>query len=226
MEEIGPPRAAARCRNVRLVHPDDAEILGHGVWRSRGYEDSFEEALLVERLCWRRCSLCCKQQQCVYWAPWVIQAPSKLLQNRGLKGWGLYAARTFRKGDVIGWYSGRRIPSADSSFPSALAARVAAAFYLRGLADGPDKELSRSMSQIQRHGDDYWVIDGSHGSEPFCQMINSPAGGDAPNLRLLPNGVLEVIARQIAPLSELLFEYGEWYRFDRKDEQSCEDSVL
>ena len=116
--------------------------------------------------------------------------------------------------------------SADSSFPSALAARVAAAFYLRGLADGPDKELSRSMSQIQRHGDDYWVIDGSHGSEPFCQMINSPAGGDAPNLRLLPNGVLEVIARQIAPLSELLFEYGEWYRFDRKDEQSCEDSVL
>ena len=72
------------------------------------------------------------------------------------------------KPDIIGRYTGRRLPHEGASFHTSMQARIAAKLYLGSLEDGPEAALTRSMTGIQQHGEhDFQIIDGSHGGEPF-----------------------------------------------------------
>lgn len=124
------------------------------------------------------------------WRPWVVDAPSAALAKLGLKGRGLYAARAFQPGDVIGRYDG--VPVAEDE----VAALVAA---------GHDK-LARIGGQ---------VLDGKDQGPPFLQLLNDPRGTDRrATAQLRPSGrvvAVEELSTYPAPGSELLISYGDDY---------------
>ena len=205
---VGPSQSdpcPACCRWTRVVSAEQAALHGHpSVWQSRVLNDDehqlgpfdcgFEEVTLVSRLCYRTLT------SSMFWAPWVIKAQSKLLRTRGVFGWGLYAARTFHstrwnmKPDIIGRYTGRRLPHEGASFHTSMQARIAAKLYLGSLEDGPGRRDALYDRHSQHGEHDFQIIDGSHGGEPLRQMINSPFGsGVRPNLKLTPNGNVIVI---------------------------------
>ena len=107
------------------------------------------------------------------WQPWVIVAPSALLKNLGYDGLGLYAARPFKKDDIVGRYGGRIVEAFDEDYEHDPAVIEAL------LSQNHDKLLLRKGLNGRME-----IVDGSTDGPPYLMRCNDPKGS-----RLKPNGV-------------------------------------
>ena len=158
-------------------------------------------------------------EQC--FSPWLVVAPSALLVSVGAHDKGLYAARSFAEGQLIGMYNGRVVghyTSREEALDAPETQRLA--------RSGADKLVTVRPSQ----GGGVDLIDGSHGTIPYVHLCNDPhRTRRTPNCELTPGGYLRALRRIPAfdlgrPLddgknrrAELLICYGDdfWLLFDR-----------
>ena len=152
------------------------------------------------------------------WEPWVVVARSALLEEIGHRGLGLYAARRFRKGDVIGKYDGKIVGRYNSRANALRSERV------RNLIEGgSDMIVTRS---VRPRGVE--VVNGSTSGAPYLQYANDPRGTSLrANAYLSPGGYLTVLQSDVPAFnleksmednirSEIRWSYGEdyWNTFD------------
>ena len=145
------------------------------------------------------------------WEPWVIAARSAILAAVRQPGRGLYAARPFKRGDVVGKYAGEVVGRFESR-AAALASREADAL----VRAGHDKLITRHVSG-QRGVE---LVDGASGGPPFLHYINDPRGTRLkPNVGLTDHGYIVVVQEAVPAFdlskpieenakSELRFSYG------------------
>ena len=144
--------------------------------------------------------------------PWVVLGPSALLHRVGKHGFGLYAARSFKRGDYIGKYSGDTLGHF-SSREDALDSKQAK-YRLRR---GNDKLITLRVSGSPG----VELIDGSTSGPPYISSCNDPRniGRITANADLTEYGYLRVTHARIPafnldkPLdenqqSELRWDYG------------------
>jgi len=146
---------------------------------------------------------------------WVVVAPSAMLSSIGVAGRGLYAARSFRRGDYLGRYSGEVVT------PRPYRSREHALHSPETMARVSSGATSLMVVRSQGGGPGWVVVDGAEAGPPFLQRINDPRGTRLrPNVEVTEHGFVRVIASRIEafdpeqPLStksELRFEYGEEY---------------
>ena len=147
------------------------------------------------------------------WEPWVFVARSALLDRVGVLGYGLYAARRFRKGDVIGRFDGTVVNtfnSREQAMRSPIARRM--------VQGGKNMIITR---QAQPRGVE--LLNGSTGGAPYLQYANDPRGtGLQPNANVTPGGYMTVSQTSIQAFdldkrlhenigSEIRWSYGDDY---------------
>ena len=147
------------------------------------------------------------------WQPWVVVAESAVLNSLGFKGQGLYAAKAFKKDDVIGRYDGQ----------------VVGVFESR--ADALESDVTKRLVRMQRDklitrnrkGGGVELVDGHTQGPPFLAKVNDPRGTNMrPNVFISPFGYMCVLQARIPAFdfdlgleanraSELRFSYGDEY---------------
>lgn len=145
--------------------------------------------------------------------PWTIVAPSDMLRRIGAVSSGLYAARSFQQGDVIGLY-----PQGPSDVVGHFATReeaLAAPRTRRRLMRGRDKLVTTRNP----HGKGVLLLDGQRGGGAEVPRANDPRGtGLRANCVLTEGGYLRVTARRVPAFvfdaednsaSELRISYGD-----------------
>lgn len=145
------------------------------------------------------------------WEPWVIVAPSALLQSIGFEGLGLYAARAFKRDDVVGRYDGTVI---DTSVESVDISKRIGELVLQG----HDKLLLRRNEQKQME-----IVDGATSGPPYLMRCNDPRGSRyKPNTRYTDGGYMRISQSRVKAfdmsksvqdniVSELRVDYGSDY---------------
>lgn len=144
------------------------------------------------------------------WHPWVCVGQSAILTRLGREGNGLFAARSFKAGDIVGRYEGSLV----GHFATRKAA-LAAPQTRRLLMRGHDKMVTLRPGR----GAGFQLIDGSTAGPPYISLCNDPRNTRLhPNCELTDAGYLRVTAAHVpafnlnktdnAP-SELRFEYGQ-----------------
>lgn len=125
------------------------------------------------------------------WEPWVLVAQSAALRRRGVRGYGLYALRTFDgpretdvgevKGARIGRYGG--VVRAEFANVESDEARA----FIEDLARrGHDHLLAMRVNQ----GRGWAIVDGADGPLPRLHRMNDSRGtGTKANVRFAENGV-------------------------------------
>ena len=148
------------------------------------------------------------------WEPWIIVAESAIMRRAGVRGLGLYAARTFRKDDYVGRYDGHVV----GVFASREAA-LASPACRRLVMQGHDKLITRRPTR----GSGVELVDGVSGGPPFLHRMNDPRGTSVyANVELTPGGWVQVVQRSVSPFdlnkgvdanirAELRLSYGEEY---------------
>ena len=136
--------------------------------------------------------------------PWVWIGPSALLNRIGLNGKGLYAAKKFKIGDLIGKYSGREL----GRFHSETECDTYASN--RSLSD------MVLMCRVGQRESGFLLIDGSTGCAPYLQYVNDAKGtGKKNNSKLTSFGnlyaqsTIEALEKPHMNIQhELCFSYG------------------
>ena len=152
--------------------------------------------------------------------PWLVVAPSALLRQVGCSGMGLYAARPFKRGQLLGRMGGRIL----GHYPSARDAIASPA----ARAHCGDKLVA-----LRAAGRGYNLVDAEHAGAPFIQYANDGRTRRRPNTALTEGGYLIVtnaaipgfsLPRTLAQNSraELLFEYGDDYWASHRDPSLAE----
>jgi len=150
------------------------------------------------------------------WKPWVLVVESCILRRVGARGLGLYAARGFKRDDLVGAYGGAVVGTYGSR-REALASPECARLVRRG----HDKLITRRP----RDGvPGVELVDGDQGGgPPFLHRINDPRGTRLqPNVALTPGGWIQVTQRRVPAFdldktleenihSELRVSYGDDY---------------
>lgn len=141
--------------------------------------------------------------------PWVIAGPSAILHTLGVTGRGLYAARPFKKGDILGRYGGTVVtPHPLPTREEAMSSPRVQSLVARGVD---------TLMVVRNPGGKGWnVIDGSTMGPPYLQFVNDPRGTRLhPNCEVTEAGYVKVIATRIPAFhpdrpiqSELRFPYG------------------
>jgi hypothetical protein len=144
------------------------------------------------------------------WRPWVCIADSHVLRRLGRRGLGLFAARPFRAGDVVGRYDGRLV----GHFATRRAA-LEAPQTRRLLRRGHDKLVT--LRRGGRAG--VALIDGAHSGPPHIALCNDPRRTRLrANCALTEAGNLRVTAAHVPAFdldradntrSELRWDYGD-----------------
>ena len=146
--------------------------------------------------------------------PWVVAAPSALLKRLGVGGTGLYAARGFKREDLIGQYPHDTVVG---HYPTREAA-LGAPETQRLVEQGHDK-----LACVRVQGPGFLLLDGANGGPPFVQLCNDPLGTHLqPNAQLTDAGYLRVTQTRVRPFdtsksleenihSELRISYGTAY---------------
>ena len=141
-------------------------------------------------------------------------APSALLARVGARGLGLYAARPFRRDEVVGQYEGRVV----GRYPTRAAA-LAAPETRRLLRRGHDKLVTVRAP----HGPGFQLLDGEGAGPPHVALCNDPRGTALqPNAQLTDAGWLRVTQARVPTFdldasidanigSELRLAYGDEY---------------
>ena len=148
------------------------------------------------------------------WAPWVLVAESCILRRVGKRGLGLYAARGFRRDDLVGLYEGAVVgtyPTRQAALDSRECARL--------VRRGHDKLITRRPRDGGRGVE---LVDGDRGGGlPLLHRINDPRGTRLqPNVALTPGGYIQVTQARVPAFdleqdhegnaaSELRFSYGD-----------------
>lgn len=159
------------------------------------------------------------------WEPWLVVCDSALLAGLGINQLGLYAARRFASGDLVGKYGGNVVgtfPSRDAAMRGQLVQRL--------VRSGVDTLLVvRSAS-----GTGWDVLDATDAPPPSLQYANDPRGTPfGANVGVSEHGYMRVTASRGVPAfdltqllhanvqSELRFEYGDgyWALIDRVGSQ-------
>lgn len=160
----------------------------------------------------------CRRRQ---WEPWLVVCDSALLAGLGINQLGLYAARRFARGDLVGKYGGRVVgtfPTRDAAMRGQLVQRL--------VRSGVDTLLAvRSAS-----GAGWDVLDATGAPPPSLQYANDPRGtAYSANVDVSEHGYMRVTASRGVPAfdltlplqanvnAELRFEYGDgfWALIDR-----------
>ena len=145
--------------------------------------------------------------------PWAVVARSALLARLNITGLGLYAARSFRRGDYIGKYDG----SVVGHFASREAA-MASPQARRLLRRQHDKLVTVRVSG--QAGFD--LLDGENGGAPYVQLCNDPRNSRlTSNTELSEYGWLRVLHARVPAfdLDKTLEENsGAELRWDYTDE--------
>ena len=149
------------------------------------------------------------------WEPWVVVAKSALMDLLGKDGLGLYAARPFKRDDVIGMYDGT-VVGTYASREEALASDMARKLVRRQ----HDKLITRRVPN-QRG---VQLVDGVTGGPPYLHRCNDPRGTPyGPNVEIGDTGYMKVTRHRGIPAfdfgvdlaanidAELRFDYGEGY---------------
>jgi hypothetical protein len=146
--------------------------------------------------------------------PWVIAGPSAILHTLGVTGRGLYAARSFKRGDILGRYGGTVV----TSHPLPTREEAMSSAHVQSLvASGVDTLM---VVRNPLSGGKGWnVIDGSTMGPPYLQYVNDPRGTRLhPNCEVTEAGYVKVIATRIPAFhpdrpiqSELRFPYGDGF---------------
>ena len=102
----------------------------------------------------------------LYFEPWVVVGPSAILERVGVRGLGLYAAKSFRRDDYVGQYDGRVV----GWYPTRAAA-LSAPETRRLLMRGHDKLLT-----VRAQGPGFHLIDGEQCTAPYIPRANDPRG--------------------------------------------------
>lgn len=146
--------------------------------------------------------------------PWVVVAPSAIMQRVGQHGLGLYAARTFQRGDYVGQYPRNEV----ARYPTRAAA-LAAPETRRLVRRGHDKLIVVRASQ----GPGFVLLDGEGGGPPHVELCNDPQGTALqPNAVLTDSGWLRIVQARVPAFdlsrsvaqnatSELRIDYGDEY---------------
>jgi len=186
------------------------------MWRSQRRRIDGEEVRLVSRR---------KENR---YSRWLVAAPSCALRSLGLPGDGIYAARRFTAGQMLGEYGGREVCRCpDGDVLPQDAARVD-----RLLHQGHNKLL---MHRTAAPGE-WVVVDGEGGGPPYLQLTNDPRGtGRGANVQLTDTGWIRATqeipafdpARTLAEnaASEILLTYGDgyWEHWGEKQQQQVSE---
>jgi hypothetical protein len=162
------------------------------------------------------------------WVPWVLVRDSAAMARLGMRGKGLYAARAFSSGDVIGRYVGRLLGRANDPTIAARVERLSrtpggdALVTINGFAVNGRKAVQADAAQLADFGKvvfgrDKWPWPGAH-----IHIANDAHGTTLPNNSVVtPGGYAKAIRdvpafapqRTVASnvASELLWSYGEQY---------------
>ena len=147
------------------------------------------------------------------WQPWVVVAESAVLNSLGFKGQGLYAAKPFKKDDVIGRYEGQVVgvfENREEALQSDVTKRL--------VRMQRDKLITRN-----RKGGGVELVDGHTQGPPYLAKVNDPRGTNMrPNVVISPFGYMRVLQARIPAFnfdlgleanraSELRFAYGDEY---------------
>jgi hypothetical protein len=149
-----------------------------------------------------------------HWQPWVVIAPSAIMRRVGVRGLGLYAARSYKRDDYIGMYDGQVVGEYATR---AEALSSAEARHL--LRRGHDKLITLRRTD----GPGVQLVDGERCSAPFVALVNDPRGTALEaSCGLTDAGWLRVIQARVPAFdvnktieqnaaSELRIEYGAPY---------------
>ena len=146
--------------------------------------------------------------------PWLVVAQSAVLAQLGIDGWGLYAAKSFKKGDYLGKMDGALVGqfSTREEAMSAPATR-------RLLRQGRDKLVTVRSPQ----GSGFHLLDCQGAGPPHLEMANDPRGTRrGPSAELTEYGWMRVTRARIPAFSlckpiqengdaEILWCYGDEY---------------
>ena len=148
-----------------------------------------------------------------HFEPWVVIAPSALMMRVGRLGLGLYAGRSFKKGDHIGMYDGKEVGQYNSREEA-----ITAPETRRLLMRGHDKIIC-----VRAKGKGYSLIDGEEGGAPHVHFCNDPRGTSLKaNAEITDGGWLRVLQTRVPAFkldstleenikSEFRIDYGEEY---------------
>ena len=166
-----------------------------------------------------------KRVQCVFrrvplgasrseWEAWVLVAESCILRRVGRTGLGLYAARGFKRDELVGAYGGAVV----GTYPSRQAA-LASPECARLVRRGHDKLIT---CRPRDGGRGVELVDGDRGGgPPLLHRINDPRGTRLqPNVALTAGGWVQLVQRRVPAFdleqdhegnaaSELRFSYGD-----------------
>ena len=127
------------------------------------------------------------------WEPWVVIAQSAILKRLGITGWGLYAARSFTRGDYVGKMQGTLVGHYETR-EAAMSAPETRSLLRRG----HDKLVTVRPSQ----GPGFDLIDGQGAGPPHIEMANDPRGTRLePNAELSEYGWLRVTRGRVPAFS-------------------------
>ena len=127
------------------------------------------------------------------WEPWVVIAQSAILKRLGITGWGLYAARPFKRNDYVGKMGGTLV-----GHYATREAAMSAPEARRLLRRGHDKLITVRPSQ----GPGFDLIDGQGAGPPHIEMANDPRGTRLePNTELSEYGWLSVTRGRVPAFS-------------------------
>ena len=155
------------------------------------------------------------------WEQWLVVCDSALLTGIGRAGLGLYSARRFARGDIVGKYGGRVVgtyPTRDAAMRGQLVHRL--------VRSGVD-----TLLVVRSAGGAGWdVLDATNAPPPSLQYANDPRGTPyGANVDVSEHGYMRVTASRGVPAfdlamplqanvnAELRFEYGDefWRLIDR-----------
>ena len=152
------------------------------------------------------------------WVPWTVVAPSAILNRNGIRANGLYAARSFTNGRVVGHYPRTQTWQFDSRQDQNLID-----FARQLVLSGSDKLIT-----VRNYPSGVLLVDGSGGGNAEVQMVNDPKGTRLhANATIGPTGIMKVVASSVPAFcldksldenirSELRIDYGEdfWQLID------------
>ena len=172
-----------------------------------------EATVAYDRIPSRLNAVFCRYSGRPTYDPWVIAGPSAILQRVNARGNGLFAARPFKQGDIIGRYSGAVVNAAPyATREEAMASEEVQALVRRGVD-------TLMAVRADTHG---WnVLDATDGPIPYLHLVNDPRGSRLqPNVELSDWGYMRVTASRIPAFlfnqdlasnihSELRFRYSD-----------------
>lgn len=145
--------------------------------------------------------------------PWLLVSKSAALRSLGIDGDGLYALKEFKKGEILGRYTGKILtpddPPRDDTYCVLLGDEPQVCVDGNAEPDTPaeQKEKTRKLNVPERElFNEAWCR-----AKTYMHKMNDPRNtGAVENVQVLPDGYA-VALYDIPKYTELLWSYGDSY---------------